>query len=85
MKAARTFTDDIYEDDFTIELKNLIHLTVQNTGTTDIIVNGKGVIPINGYFNIPPSGDLPMEAKILKFTGVTKAYVTRSHLTSKSC
>lgn len=85
MKAARSFAHDIYTEDFEIELKNLLHLSIKNKGTSDIIVENKDEIEPNGYFNIPPSGDVPMESQILRFKNVTKASVTKSYLIGKSC
>ena len=87
----RTFTDDRYNQDFEIQLKDLLHLTIRNEGTKDFIVS-KAIVKPGESFNIPPAGHLGMQSNILKvkFTGSTtaenNAYVTKSYLsTAQNC
>lgn len=80
----RTFTDDIFTQDLEIELKNLVHCTIENLGTKDIKVS-KRIIAPGASYNIPPAGDFVFSSLTLKvsFTGSNiqenNAYITKSY------
>lgn len=91
MAKKRTFIDRVVHKDYTLRVDQLLHLTVTNQGSKDIMIS-KAIIKPGGFFNIPPIADLTLVSGFdftIKVTGSTpeenNVYISYSVLIDENC